>query len=189
MSDGCHGYYEPATGRIEIDASLSANGKVMTRCHEIARALIRRERHDGDSELSAITTARYVYYVENACKPTCFPLLSEPRRRARSSGVAFIRAVSSAVASASPAAGGMVLAAARVDALWTGRVITLGRPLVSLERLLASALNLANVRKPTADGLNPRNSRRARSAAQLLVASPVGAGDVLPAPRRSNHRR
>jgi hypothetical protein len=32
MSDGCHGYYEIDSGRIAIDASLSANGKVKTRC-------------------------------------------------------------------------------------------------------------------------------------------------------------
>ena len=51
MSDGCHGYYEVDSGRIAIDASLSANGKVKTRCHEIAHALIRRERQDGDPEL------------------------------------------------------------------------------------------------------------------------------------------
>jgi hypothetical protein len=51
MSDGCHGYYEIHSGRIAIDTSLSANGKVKTHCHELAHALIRRERQDGDPEL------------------------------------------------------------------------------------------------------------------------------------------
>jgi hypothetical protein len=51
MSAGCHGYYEIETGRIAIDARLSANGRVKTRCHELAHALIRRERRDGDPEL------------------------------------------------------------------------------------------------------------------------------------------
>ena len=46
-----HGCYEPDTGRITIDSGLSANAKVKTRCHELAHALIRRERHDDDPEL------------------------------------------------------------------------------------------------------------------------------------------
>jgi antirestriction protein ArdC len=52
MSDGCQGYYEIDSGRIAIDAGLSANGKVKTRCHELAHALIRRERQDSDPELT-----------------------------------------------------------------------------------------------------------------------------------------
>jgi antirestriction protein ArdC len=51
MNGGCHGYYEIDTGRIAIDTGLSANGKVKTRVHELAHALIRRERQDDDPEL------------------------------------------------------------------------------------------------------------------------------------------
>ena len=48
---GAHGYYEIDTGQIAIDIHLSANAKVKTRCHELAHALIRRERHDDDPDL------------------------------------------------------------------------------------------------------------------------------------------
>jgi antirestriction protein ArdC len=46
-----HGYYEIDTGRIAIEIALSANAKAKTRCHELAHALIRRERCDGDPKL------------------------------------------------------------------------------------------------------------------------------------------
>ena len=67
MSDGCHGYYEIDTGRIAIDASLSANGKVKTRCHELAHALIRRERQDGDPELDRASEELVVESVAFTC--------------------------------------------------------------------------------------------------------------------------
>jgi hypothetical protein len=67
MSDGSHGYYEIASGRIAIDASLSANGKVKTRCHELAHALIRRERQDGDPELDRASEELVVESVAFTC--------------------------------------------------------------------------------------------------------------------------
>jgi antirestriction protein ArdC len=51
LPGSAHGCYEPDTGRITIDAGLSANARVKTRCHELAHALIRRERQDDDPEL------------------------------------------------------------------------------------------------------------------------------------------
>jgi antirestriction protein ArdC len=51
IAGSAHGYYEIDTGRIAIDVELSANAKVKTRCHELAHALIRRDREDGDPEL------------------------------------------------------------------------------------------------------------------------------------------
>jgi antirestriction protein ArdC len=51
MAGSAHGSYEIDTGRIAIDVELSANAKVKTRCHELAHALIRRDREDGDPEL------------------------------------------------------------------------------------------------------------------------------------------
>jgi hypothetical protein len=67
MSDGYHGYYEIETGRIAIDTSLSANGKVKTRCHELAHALIRRERQDGDPELDRASEELVVESVAFTC--------------------------------------------------------------------------------------------------------------------------
>jgi antirestriction protein ArdC len=67
MSDGCHGYYELDTGRIAIDTSLSANGKVKTRCHELAHALIRRERRDRDPELDRASEELVVESVAFTC--------------------------------------------------------------------------------------------------------------------------
>ena len=67
MSNGCHGYYELDTGRIAIDASLSANGKVKTRCHELAHALIRREPQDGDPELDRASEELVVESVAFTC--------------------------------------------------------------------------------------------------------------------------
>ena len=67
MSDGCHGYYEIDSGRIAIDASLSANGKVKTRCHELAHALIRRERQDDDPELDRASEELVVESVAFTC--------------------------------------------------------------------------------------------------------------------------
>lgn len=51
IAGSAHGYYEIDTGRIVIDNTLSANARAKTRCHELAHALIRRERQDGDPEL------------------------------------------------------------------------------------------------------------------------------------------
>jgi len=67
MSDGCHGYYELDSGRIAIDASPSANGKVKTRCHELAHALIRREHQDGDPELDRASEELVVESVAFTC--------------------------------------------------------------------------------------------------------------------------
>jgi antirestriction protein ArdC len=67
MRDGCRGYYEIASGRIAIDASLSANGKVKTRCHELAHALIRREHQERDPELDRASEELVVESVAFTC--------------------------------------------------------------------------------------------------------------------------
>ena len=67
MTGGCHGYYEIDTGRIAIDTRLSANGKVKTRCHELAHALIRRERQESDPELDRASEELVVESVAFTC--------------------------------------------------------------------------------------------------------------------------
>lgn len=49
---------------------MSANGKVKTRCHEIAHALIRREREDGDPELDRASEELVVESVAFTCVGT-----------------------------------------------------------------------------------------------------------------------
>lgn len=65
-SIGCHvvveeipgsanGYLDPTTGKIavdEISPEFSANGQVQTEIHELAHALVRRDRRDEDPELT-----------------------------------------------------------------------------------------------------------------------------------------
>jgi antirestriction protein ArdC len=51
ISGDAHGYYEPATRRIVIDEGLSGNAKAKTLCHELAHALVRHDRQDGDPKL------------------------------------------------------------------------------------------------------------------------------------------
>jgi antirestriction protein ArdC len=48
---GAHGCYEPLTDRIVVDASLSANQRVKTLCHELAHALVRHDRQSDDPAL------------------------------------------------------------------------------------------------------------------------------------------
>jgi antirestriction protein ArdC len=67
MTGGCHGYYEIDTGRIAIDAGLSANGKVKTRVHELAHALIRRECQDADPVLDRASEELVVESVAFTC--------------------------------------------------------------------------------------------------------------------------
>jgi antirestriction protein ArdC len=67
MSGGCHGYYETHSGRIAIHSGLSANAKVKTRAHELAHALIRRERNDDDPQLDRASEELVVESVAFAC--------------------------------------------------------------------------------------------------------------------------
>jgi antirestriction protein ArdC len=48
-----HGFHEPASGRIVIDSGpeLSANAKVSILIHELAHALVRRDRQEDDPQL------------------------------------------------------------------------------------------------------------------------------------------
>lgn len=67
MAGARHGYYEIETGRIAIDSRLSANGKVKTRCHELAHALIRRERQQTDPQLDRASEELVVESVAFTC--------------------------------------------------------------------------------------------------------------------------
>ena len=51
VSSGAHGYYEPSTDRIVVEAGLSANQRVKTLCHELAHALVRHDRQSDDPAL------------------------------------------------------------------------------------------------------------------------------------------
>jgi antirestriction protein ArdC len=51
VSGGAHGYYEPSSDRIVVDAALSANQRVKTLCHELAHALVRHDRQSDDPAL------------------------------------------------------------------------------------------------------------------------------------------
>lgn len=62
------GYYEPATKRIVIDETASANGQVKTLIHELAHALVRADHRSGDPTL---TYAQEELVVESiACSVT-----------------------------------------------------------------------------------------------------------------------
>jgi len=55
IAGSANGYYEPSTGKIaveEISPDFSANAQVQTEIHELAHALVRRDRHEGDPELT-----------------------------------------------------------------------------------------------------------------------------------------
>jgi antirestriction protein ArdC len=67
MNGGCHGYYEIETGRIAIESRLSANGRVKTRCHELAHALLRREHQEGDPQLDRASEELVVESVAFTC--------------------------------------------------------------------------------------------------------------------------
>jgi antirestriction protein ArdC len=49
-----HGFHEPASGRIMVDSdpALAANARVAILVHELAHALVRRDRREGDPKLS-----------------------------------------------------------------------------------------------------------------------------------------
>jgi antirestriction protein ArdC len=51
VSGGAHGYYEPSSDRIVVEAGLSANQRVKTLCHELAHALVRHDRQSDDPAL------------------------------------------------------------------------------------------------------------------------------------------
>jgi antirestriction protein ArdC len=51
VSGGAHGYYQPSTDRIVVDDGLSANQRLKTLCHELAHALVRRDRQPNDPAL------------------------------------------------------------------------------------------------------------------------------------------
>ncbi len=52
MSAHQDGYYEPESKRIALNDTLSVNAQVKTLMHELAHALVRTDRLDGDLELS-----------------------------------------------------------------------------------------------------------------------------------------
>jgi antirestriction protein ArdC len=51
ITGGASGFYVPATKRIVIDCSMAVNQQVSVACHELAHALVRADRQDGDPEL------------------------------------------------------------------------------------------------------------------------------------------
>jgi antirestriction protein ArdC len=67
LPGSAHGCYEPDSGRITIDVELSANAKVKTCCHELAHALIRRERQDDDPGLDYAAEELVVESVAYTC--------------------------------------------------------------------------------------------------------------------------
>lgn len=52
LADELGGFYEPGTRRIVVNARSSVNGQVATLIHELAHALLRHDREDGDPALS-----------------------------------------------------------------------------------------------------------------------------------------
>lgn len=52
LADELGGFYEVASRRIVVSARSSVNGQVATLVHELAHALVRHDREDGDPELS-----------------------------------------------------------------------------------------------------------------------------------------
>ena len=52
MREGLGGFYDPASRDIHINATLSVNGAVKTLVHELAHALVRADRRDGDPVLA-----------------------------------------------------------------------------------------------------------------------------------------
>jgi antirestriction protein ArdC len=51
IAGSARGFFEPATRRIVIESEMAANQQVATLCHELAHALVRAEREDGDPVL------------------------------------------------------------------------------------------------------------------------------------------
>ena len=51
IAGGASGYYVPATKQIVIDANMAINQQVSVACHELAHALVRADRQDGDPEI------------------------------------------------------------------------------------------------------------------------------------------
>jgi antirestriction protein ArdC len=51
ISGGAHGYYQPSSDQIVVEAGLSANQRVKTLCHELAHALVRHDRQSDDPAL------------------------------------------------------------------------------------------------------------------------------------------
>jgi antirestriction protein ArdC len=52
LPEGTGGYLEPQTGRIALNQTRSTNAQAATLVHELGHALVRRDRRDGDPELS-----------------------------------------------------------------------------------------------------------------------------------------
>jgi antirestriction protein ArdC len=52
IAGGARGVFEPATKRIMVESEMAANQQVATLCHELAHALVRAEREDGDPVLA-----------------------------------------------------------------------------------------------------------------------------------------
>lgn len=67
LPGGAHGCYEIDTRRITLDPLLSVNAQVKTYCHELAHALARLDRHDGDPTLDYATEELVAESVAFTC--------------------------------------------------------------------------------------------------------------------------
>jgi antirestriction protein ArdC len=52
IAGSARGFFEPTTKRIVVESEMAANQQVATLCHELAHALVRAEREDGDPVLA-----------------------------------------------------------------------------------------------------------------------------------------
>jgi hypothetical protein len=55
IASAAHGYYQPRTKAIVVEAAHPANRQAKTLVHELAHALVRADRQDGDPELDPAT--------------------------------------------------------------------------------------------------------------------------------------
>ena len=71
LGGGIGGFYELATRRIVVDAGRSINGQVAVLIHELAHALVRSDREEGDPTLSyaeeELVVESVAYTVCGAC--------------------------------------------------------------------------------------------------------------------------
>jgi antirestriction protein ArdC len=51
VAGGASGYYVPSTKQIVVDSNMAVNQQVSVACHELAHALVRADRQEGDPEL------------------------------------------------------------------------------------------------------------------------------------------
>jgi antirestriction protein ArdC len=66
--NGPAGYCDPVAKHIVLDHGLTKNGQVKTFIHELAHALVREDRQDGDPDL---TYAQEELVVESIAMSTC----------------------------------------------------------------------------------------------------------------------